>query len=53
LRECWHLFARHERGEGLEVGVGRVGSLRPVLDVEEGVGRVIEAWRKAWSVREG
>jgi hypothetical protein len=53
LRECWHLFARHERGEGLEVGVGRVGSLRAVLDVEEGVGRVIEAWRKAWSVREG
>jgi hypothetical protein len=58
LGKRWRLFAWHEGGKGLEVGVIGVAFLGPLggiaaFEVEEGVGRVIEAWRKAWSVREG
>ncbi len=58
MRKRWRLFAWHEGGKGLEVGViglvslGALGGIA-VFEVEQGVGRVIEAWRKAWSVREG
>ena len=47
LRKRWRLFAWHEGGEGLEVGVcsvtclGALGGI-PVFEVEEGVWRVIE-----------